>query len=430
MSIAQFGLQARLRRIGAALNPLFRFGPNSPLWGSGGTFTRATTATYTDPGLLVATAASGVRRNNHMAYAGTMQQRYLSTLLEGARTNLVVQSEDFSTTWTAVASPSVTHPGISCGTLNLDLLEDDSAAANERFEQTITFTGDAVKAISLFMKQGTTTTTGILLYDQTAGSVDRLRATITWSAGVPSVAMGTGTQAWTPIPLSNGIYRFGFITSAVTAANTNKLRVAPATDAADSAVPTGTLYAGGIQAENAAFPSSYIPTTTAAVTRNADVLSYPFPYAPREMTVYLRFVDGVGSATGTTVGLIIGTASGSLPTLQVYHDAGKWVGYYVNGGSASTSTAADSTAIGDLVELRVTLSAGGAVTLGQTINGGTEAVAATGTARGMATAWNGSPVVFEINSGAGAAQHFAAYATAIAIPGVQSLAACRAAAGV
>jgi hypothetical protein len=51
-------------------------------------------------------------------------------------------------------------------------------------------------------------------------------------------------------------------------------------DAAQLPTPAQTVYLWGVQVEVGAFPSSYLPTTTAAVTRNADALSYPVAVVP------------------------------------------------------------------------------------------------------------------------------------------------------
>jgi len=75
--------------------------------------------------------------------------------------------------------------------------------------------------------------------------------------------------------------------------------VYPATDAALSVASTGTLPAGGVQAENqATFPcTSYIPTTVATVTRNADVLSYPANSMVNVGTAYAEVALPTGSPT-------------------------------------------------------------------------------------------------------------------------------------
>lgn len=48
-----------------------------------------------------------------------------------------------------------------------------------------------------------------------------------------------------------------------------------------------------VQNENGAFPSSPIATTTAAGTRNADVVSAAFAFAPRDLTMYARASRGL-----------------------------------------------------------------------------------------------------------------------------------------
>lgn len=196
-------------------------------------------------------------------------------LSEPASTNLVLQSENFGTTWAAVGATSPTRSAAAarCGRVVLDLLGDDSALAAEGYTQTVTFTGNAVKSISFVIKQGTSTSSVVRLRDNT-GLADRLLLAITWSGGVPTVTMTTGTLEGTS-SMANGCYRVRVQTTSVTAANTNTLEVYPATTAAFAIGNTGDIYVGGVMAEDdAAQCSTYIPTTTATVTRNADSLTY------------------------------------------------------------------------------------------------------------------------------------------------------------
>jgi hypothetical protein len=189
-------------------------------------------------------------------------------LLEEARTNICLQSEDFSLTWGIIGTPTRTAAAKLCGTVKLDLLGDDDPAVLEGYLQTISFTGDGVKAISLYFAQGTSTSSVVRLFDTTL-STNRLIAIITWSGASPVIAMSTGTLLDSET-LANGVFRAKFATTAVTAANVNSLQLFPATDVVLAVANTGTLYMGGVQAENNGFASSYIPTTTGSVARAAD----------------------------------------------------------------------------------------------------------------------------------------------------------------
>lgn len=190
---------------------------------------------------------------------------------QSGATNLCLQSENFGTTWVAVGTPTRTAAAKACGDLVLDLIGDDTAATLEGYSQVVGFTGNAVKALSLFMAAGTSTSTVVRLRD-TTGAADRLLQTITWSGGVPTVTPTTGTSI-SVIACAGGVYRFLFQTTSVTAANTNQIEVYPATNAALGVAATGTVYAGGVQAENKVNPSSYIKTTTATVTVSTDTLT-------------------------------------------------------------------------------------------------------------------------------------------------------------
>lgn len=242
---------------------------------------------------------------------GDLTRESLALAIDDLCTNLVLQSENFGTTWAASGTPTrsaAAIPKAVCG-IALDLLGDDDGAAQEGYTQTVTFTGDAVKAVSIVLAKGTSAAAGgsdIILRD-TSASADRLKANVVFNAsGVPTVTMTTGQQLASPELLlvagSVRIYRFRFQTSSVTAANTNSLRVFPASVVAEQ----GNVYAGGVQAENSAVCTDYKATTTGSVTTNADALTVPLTLAGSlnanndDFTIYARLARPFyADATGT-----------------------------------------------------------------------------------------------------------------------------------
>ena len=217
-----------------------------------------------------------------------------------AATNIVLQSEDFGTTWAAIGATSPTRVAANarCGSVVLDLLGDDSALAAEGYSQTVTFTGNAVKSITVYMKAGTSTNSLLRLRDTSAGA-DRLLIPIAWSGGVPTPTATTGTLEGTGVEaLANGVYRLKFATTSVTATNTNVLEVYPAADAALDITATGTVNVGGVMVRNALTSAPYVKTTTAAVTVNADVVTASGVGVINQVegTLYVKAIGPVGAA--------------------------------------------------------------------------------------------------------------------------------------
>ena len=239
-------------------------------------------------------------------------------LSEGQRTNLVVQSQNFAATWAAVGTPTITSANKNYGTLKLDLIGDDDAAAVEGYTQSITYTGNAQKSISCFVKQGTATKSVIRLRDTTAG-VDRLNAEITWSGAVPVVTMIAGTEERAQEELIDGVYRLFFLTASVTAANTNSLQIYPATDNTLTVGDTGNINIGGWQSEDAVFASEYSPTTTVAVTRTVGNLSYLVRDHLKTSggAIVLAFTPSTGSAF---TGYIYGSYTNANNSFQLFFD--------------------------------------------------------------------------------------------------------------
>lgn len=277
------------------------------------TFTRADTATYASKGSgTVTSAANGKARVQWMDVDGDGVRETPALLLETTSTNLITNSTNFGA-WTTSGSPVLTSGQTDpAGGVTAYLIADDDAVAQEYITLTPTFTTDAVsKSVSIFLKMGTilaASGSDIQLRDTTAGA-DRLLMNITWSNGVPTVTATTGTFIGKD-RYRDGWWRFLFRTTAVTVANTNAMRIVPASTANQQ----GNIYAYGAQCENALNPTSYIPTAAGTDARTADALTFPFVARVQTMTLYVRMIQlgtlpyGSGTMSMIQVG---GNAAGS-----------------------------------------------------------------------------------------------------------------------
>lgn len=178
--------------------------------------------------------------------------------------------------------------------------------------------------------------------------------------------------------------------------------------------------------------TSFIPERVAntALTRKADSLVFPFSGAPQAMTVYCRFRER-GNAALTIVPRVWSCGTGSFPGLNVSFPSGG-AGYQLTfnnniSGSSTIVTLATKPAVGQLVELRATLTSGGVIQLGQSINGATETLTASGAAMVLPQAWNTAQFF-----AGGIGGHYGAIAiqNLLVMRGVQTLATMRKYAGV
>jgi len=223
--------------------------------------------------------------------------------------------------------------------------------------------------------------------------------------------------------LTAGRFRIRLQSTAVTAANTNTLFVYPATTSGFAVANLGNVYAGGVQAENALSPGSYLPTTTGTVTRAAESFTFPFLVTPRALTVYVKFLELGTLSTASSTGLI-GIGASINPALFLFNDGtGKYAFTHGRGSDAQSgmASAAGSPApsFGQLCELRGVLNADGSVQLGQAINLGAEVLAPASSANAFASAWNDTTLV--INGRGNSSPGFTAIASVRIAAGAQSL---------
>lgn len=309
--------------------------------------------------------------------------------LEGTRTNLVLRSEDFSAAWAAINTPVLSGTDTSSG-ISLGGVDDNDGAAAEGYSQTITFTGNATKTIAVEFKKDTSISSVIRLRDTTAGA-DRLLAVITWSGTTPVITMTTGTNflgsgAEQTYP---GIWRAYFTTTSVTAANTNSLQVYPATDSALAGAASGKLYLGGVQAENATFPSTYIKTLAGTVIRAADQFKVTSVFQPMAASYYVRFIELGSVGTVNTKVFYLGNDAGTGARIYIESSGTFYRAIYTDGTTTKTATLAVAPTYGQVVELLLTITSAGVITLEQSIAVATSTSAAD-TALALPSAWSGS----------------------------------------
>lgn len=224
------------------------------------TFTRASSATYFDSQGVLQTATTDVPRFDHNPVTGES----LGLLVEEARTNLVLRSEELGTTWTTAAVSVTADQRVAPnGQLSMDTVT--ATGGSGYLQQTVTVANSTVFNFSIYA-YSVANRIRLIIHNGTSDICN-----ISWtslSAGTTS-ATGTSTNIVTT-PIGNSIYRLSFsFTSTSTTAN---VRIQPL-DSSGAAVTGATADCWGAQLEAGSFPTSYIPTTTSAVTRAADVAS-------------------------------------------------------------------------------------------------------------------------------------------------------------
>lgn len=225
-------------------------------------YTPTTTAPITNYIPALQTAQAGVPRFDHNPTTGES----LGLLIEEARTNTALRSEEFGTTWTATRATVVANQVVAPdGTLTADQIVDTTDNNTHFISQTFTGTA-ALWTFSVYAKASGLNHVALRLFNGTSQVGLAYYNLSTGATG--TVTAGTATIA----SVGNGWYRCALTaTLAASASCTADIQLANA-DNTNSFV--GNAWNGvtvwGAQVELGAFLTSYIPTGAATATRQAD----------------------------------------------------------------------------------------------------------------------------------------------------------------
>jgi hypothetical protein len=324
------------------------------------TFTRPTSATYFDETGILRVANPNTPRLDFNPSTLAAQ----GLLIEEQRTNLVLRSEDFATTWSpqasSITSNSSTAPN---GTVTMDTLVENAALAQHFVEQSLSgLTASATYTATVFVKFPSNNRRFVLqITDAASGGTGFASTEVSVSgAFISATTTGSFTNAsGSSTSVGGGIFRV-VLTATISTITSIRFRCILA-DSAGVQNYTGDGVSGvflwGAQLEAGAFPTSYIPTTTTALTRSADVASvntlspwynasagtlyaeYNIPFALTSgASSRLAALLGAGGAAVDDLSLFISQPSGRAASANAFTGS-------VNAGriDASASFAANTT---------------------------------------------------------------------------------------
>ncbi len=284
--------------------------------------TRATEGTRFNSVGRISSVGSGDARLDYLTSGGTVGPPAL--LVEPSAQNVVVQSQNWlASGWRDDATSNVTTVSSTTGTI--DPLGTNTANAisptsgntthlKVGSDASIIFASGTIYTSSAFFKQGTGNAGRYVQVTFPTVQFGQLGyANFDLQLGTVAVVSGTSADANRAASIENygnGWYRCRLTSTCNSAGTSNGISIALIETSGATRLPTFTgtttnvIYGWGAQTETGSVATSYIPTTAAPVTRNADVISVSGAVSgcigQTEGTIYwdIAYVGGVLTGTG------------------------------------------------------------------------------------------------------------------------------------
>ncbi len=253
--------------------------------GSSGDFnvTRATTATRFNSAGLIESVASGVPRLDYYTSGGTAGCPAL--LVEASGTNGILNSNNTATSWTLGAnltSGYVDVIGVSGNNLTVAVSGSNigaSAGRLQRGSNNVALASGSTYTVSFLMRQTGTHTIGGYYAVITGAAAGDLGGVFdvsgSFSSGSIFNTAGTTSRIRRVERFGTDVYRCSETFTMTASGTLTAISFGPTvstTATTNPAVGLGIAFAAP-QIELGSVPTTFIPTTTAAVTRNADVVT-------------------------------------------------------------------------------------------------------------------------------------------------------------
>lgn len=277
-------------------------------------FSRSTTATRFRADKVLESVASNTPRIDHAPLTGAVR----GLLLEEQRTNLIRYSQEFDTSaWSKGACSIAPNVAIAPdGTTTADKTVESTANAEHYFTTpsalNSSLTDNTVYTVSCFIKPAGRNkvqfacrrkdfTFARCIFDLVAKTASSL-------SNVTSTQISDVGSGWVRCAASfdvksgaGGVFPYFALFNGTVSVY-----------AGDG---VSGVYQWGFQVEAGSFATSYIPTTTAAVTRAADVASFTIP--PRVVRLVTIYDDGTTNTETVTPGATYTIPTGTKPILRI-----------------------------------------------------------------------------------------------------------------
>ena len=272
---------------------------------------------------------------NTPAYEYDANGTALGWLLEGARTNSCTYSADVShANWTKTATITADNAVAPDGTTTADKVEDSDVSDRKVVYQNVTIPNDgSTWTASIYIKKSATSLAAVqfqvyngtpishaIAFDTTNGNWECASSIGTRPADSQVHITDCGTYYRVGVSLVNNstgntVARFNVLPAYATTLATDTPHV-------DSL--TGSIWVWGAQVEAGAFPSSYIPTTSATVTRASDlarILDVTW-LSQSAGSIYVEARPLVTALLGTSV-RVLALTNASSDDMLVRHEANR-----------------------------------------------------------------------------------------------------------